>query len=191
MNFAVIYGSVRSKREGIKAARFVVRQLEQRDHEVTLIDPLEYRLPLLDLRFREYDEDDAPMDMQRISAAIKDSDALVFVTGEYNHGIPPAMKNIIDHFGSDYKWKVAAIASYSAGGFGGIRAAQALRSVLAAVGLLTIPKTFPISKVQDSFNEAGEAEDSAYEARIQGFLDELEWVSAAIARAREKGTPES
>lgn len=191
MNFAVIYGSVRSKREGIKAARFVVRQLEQRDHEVTLIDPLEYRLPLLDLRFREYDEDDAPMDMQRISAAIKDSDALVFVTGEYNHGIPPAMKNIIDHFGSDYKWKVAAIASYSAGGFGGIRAAQALRSVLAAVGLLTIPKTFPISKVQDSFNEVGEAVDSAYEARIQGFLDELEWVSAAIARAREKGTPES
>ncbi len=191
MNFAVIYGSVRSKREGIKAARFVVRQLEQRDHEVTLIDPLEYRLPLLDLRFREYDEDDAPMDMQRISAAIKDSDALVFVTGEYNHGIPPAMKNIIDHFGSDYKWKVAAIASYSAGGFGGIRAAQALRSVLAAVGLLTIPKTFPISKVQDSFNEVGEAVDSAYETRIQGFLDELEWVSAAIARAREKGTPES
>jgi len=189
VNFAVIYGSVRSKRQGIKAARFVCRQLEQRDHEVTLIDPLEYKLPLLDLRFREYEEDDAPLDMQRISSAIRGSDALVFVTGEYNHGVPPAMKNIIDHFGPDYKWRVAAIASYSAGNFGGIRAAIALRTVLAAVGLLTLPTTFPMSKVQDSFSASGEALESAYETRIQGFLDGLEWYAKAIATAREKGVP--
>lgn len=189
MKFAVIYGSVRSRRQGIKAARFVCRQLEQREHEVVLIDPLKYKLPLLDLRYREYEADDAPLDMQRISLAIRESDALVFVTGEYNHGIPPAMKNIIDHFGPDYKWHVAAIASYSAGNFGGIRAALALRTVLAAVGLVTLPATFPMSKVQDAFNAEGEALDAAYETRIQGFLDELEWYTSAIARARARGVP--
>lgn len=191
MKYAVIYGSVRSKRQGIKAARFICRQLEQRDNEVKLIDPLEYKLPLLDLRFREYEEDDAPLDMQKISSAIRESDALVFVTGEYNHGIPPAMKNIIDHFGPDYKWRVAAIASYSAGNFGGIRAALALRTVLSAVGLMTLPATFAMSKVQDSFNDKGEALEQAYETRIQGFLDELEWYASAIAKAREKGVPGS
>ncbi|NNF51827.1 MAG: NAD(P)H-dependent oxidoreductase, partial [Gammaproteobacteria bacterium] len=154
-------------------------------------DPLEYKLPLLDLRFREYEEDDAPLDMQKISSAIRESDALVFVTGEYNHGIPPAMKNIIDHFGPDYKWRVAAIASYSAGNFGGIRAALALRTVLSAVGLMTLPATFAMSKVQDSFNDKGEALEQAYETRIQGFLDELEWYASAIAKAREKGVPGS
>lgn len=191
MKFAVVYGSVRAQRQGIKAARFIVKQLQQRDHEVQLIDPLEYKLPLLDLRFREYEADDAPLDMQRISKAIRDSDALVFVTGEYNHGIPPAMKNIIDHFGPDYKWRVAAIASYSAGNFGGIRAALALRTVLSAVGLITVPATFMMSKVQDSFSSKGEALESAYETRVQGFLDELEWCARAIADAREKGVPGS
>lgn len=191
MKFAVIYGSVRSKRQGIKAARFLCNQLKQREHEVKLIDPMEYKLPLLDLRFREYEADDAPLDMQRISLAIRESDALVFVTGEYNHGIPPAMKNIIDHFGPDYKWHVAAIASYSAGNFGGIRAALALRTVLAAVGLITLPATFAMSKVQDSFSDKGEALDSAYETRIQGFLDALEWYASAIAGARAKGVPGS
>lgn len=190
MKATVVYGSVRAKRQGIKAARFVTRQLEQRGHDVELVDPLEYELPLLDLRFREYDEQDAPPDMRRLSELIKDSDAIVFVTGEYNHGIPPALKNIIDHFGPDYKWRVAAIASYSAGGFGGIRAALALRTVLAAVGLLTVPRTFPISRVQDSFNAQGEAVDTAYESRIQGFLDELEWYASAVAAARKKGVPD-
>ncbi len=190
MRVAVIYGSVRSQRQGIKAARFVERQLRQRDHEVHLVDPQEADLPLLDLRYREYDEGEAPAAMEKLSATIKGSDALVFVTGEYNHGIPPALKNIIDHFGPDYKWRVAAIVSYSAGNFGGIRAALALRTVLAAVGLITIPRSFPISKVQDAFNREGEAIEEAYESRIQGFLDELEWYAGAIADAREKGVPE-
>lgn len=189
MNLTVIYGSVRSKRQGIKAAHFVTNQLVQRGHDVELVDPLAYGLPLLDLRFREYEEDQAPEGMRQLSAVIRNSDALVFVTGEYNHGIPPAMKNIIDHFGPDYKWRVAAIASYSAGNFGGIRAALALRTVLSAVGLVTIPSTFAMSKVQDAFNDAGEALDSAYVGRIQGFLDELEWYAAAIAAARVQGVP--
>lgn len=191
MRVAVVYGSVRSQRQGIKAARFVERQLKQRDHEVRFIDPMEAGFPLLDLRYREYDEGSAPEAMDRASAIIKDSDALVFVTGEYNHGIPPALKNIIDHFGPDYKWRVAAIVSYSAGNFGGIRAALALRTVLAAVGLITIPRSFPISKVQDSFNRDGEAIEEAYEKRIQGFLDELEWYAKAIAAQRAKGVPEN
>lgn len=191
MKFTVVYGSVRRRRQGIKAARFLCEQLRQREHEVTLIDPLEYKLPLLDLRYREYTEEDAPLDMMRIAEAIRDSDGLLFVTAEYNHGIPPAMKNIIDHFGPDYRWHVAAIASYSAGNFGGIRAGLALRTVLSAVGLITVPGTFPISRVQDSFNDKGEAVDTVYESRVQVFLDALEWYTAAISAARKKGVPDA
>ncbi len=54
MKIAVIYGSNRSDRQGIKAAKFVVNQLEKRNLHVTLIDTKEYELPFLDLMHKEY-----------------------------------------------------------------------------------------------------------------------------------------
>ena len=51
---AVIYGSARHHRQGIRAARFVVSQLQQRGHEVTLVDSMAYELPMLDKMFKEF-----------------------------------------------------------------------------------------------------------------------------------------
>lgn len=48
LNLLVFYGSVRSARQGIKAARFVTAKCRDRGHETALIDPLDYPLPLLD-----------------------------------------------------------------------------------------------------------------------------------------------
>ena len=53
LNTAVIYGSERSGRQGIKAARFVVRKLEERGHDVTLVDSEKYELPMLDKMYKE------------------------------------------------------------------------------------------------------------------------------------------
>lgn len=185
----MIYGSVRSNRQGIRAARFVVKQLEQRGHEAHFVDPLEYRLPLLERRFSEYEAGEAPAAMTKLSALFQSSDALIFVTGEYNHGIPPALKNLVDHFLNEYKWRMAAICSYSAGNFGGIRAAMQLRTVLSALGLLTLPRVFSMSTVHKSFSEEGVALDQVYASRIQGFIAELEWYAAALSEARSKGLP--
>lgn len=189
MKTAVIYGSVRSHRQGIRAARFIAEQLRRREHDVHFVDPLEYRLPLLERRFSEYEPGEAPAAMVKLSALFQSCDALVFVTGEYNHGVPPALKNLIDHFASEYKWRVAAIASYSAGGFGGIRAALQLRTVLSALGLITLPRVFPMSTVHKSFSEEGDALDAAYVERIPGFLEELEWYAQALSDARARGVP--
>ncbi len=52
LNLVIIFGSVRSDRQGIKAAKFVQRQLAERGHSVTLVDPMEYRLPLLDRMYK-------------------------------------------------------------------------------------------------------------------------------------------
>ena len=60
MNIAVLYGSARRSRQGIKAARFIVRKLEEREHAVTLVDSQEYALPMLDKMYKEYDAGDAP-----------------------------------------------------------------------------------------------------------------------------------
>ena len=67
LHFAVLYGSVRSDRQGIRAARFILRQLARRGHEATLVDPLETRLPLLDRMYKEYPTGEAPAELERLA----------------------------------------------------------------------------------------------------------------------------
>jgi NAD(P)H-dependent FMN reductase len=189
LNFPILYGSVRETRQGIKAARFVDDQLRRRGHHTTLVDPMEYRLPLLDRMYKEYPKGAAPEVLERLAALYRGVDGFVIVSGEYNHGIPPALKNLLDHFLEEYFWRPSAIVCYSGGSFGGVRAAMQLRMTLAELGMPSIPSLFPVPKVQDAFEEDGRARDPAVERRAQRFLDEFEWYASALREARAKRTP--
>jgi NAD(P)H-dependent FMN reductase len=189
LQIAILYGSVREARQGIKAARFIDDQLRRRGHATHLIDPKECRLPLLDRMYKEHPEGTAPEVLEKLAAIYRAADAFVIVTGEYNHGIPPALKNLLDHFLEEYFWRPSAIVCYSAGAFGGVRAAMQLRMTLAELGMASIPSLFPVPKVQDAFDEQGRAKEPGWERRVQRFLDELEWHAGALKEARMKGTP--
>jgi NAD(P)H-dependent FMN reductase len=185
LRIVVVYGSVRSTRQGIRAARFVVAQCRARGHEVALVDPLEHRLPLLDKMYKEYPKGTAPEVLERIAALIVPADAIVVVSGEYNHSIPPALSNLLDHFLEEWFWKPSAIVCYSAGAFGGVRAAMQLRMMLGELGMSSIPSILPVPRVQDAFAEDGTPADAATAPRAQKFLDELEWYAFALKHARE------
>lgn len=188
LNTAVIYGSARQDRQGIKVARFVMRELEQRRHAVTLIDSQEHPLPFLDLMYKEFDAGKAPETMQAIADMLNLADGFVIVSAEYNHSIPAALKNLLDHFQSEYLYKPSAIVTYSAGPFGGVRALVNLRAILAELGTPSIPSAFPVSQIRDAFDENGYALNPAYKTRIIKFLDEFEWYAKALklARGQEK-----
>ena len=189
LRMAVLYGSMREARQGIKAARFIEDQLRRRGHEVMLVDAKECQLPLLDRMYKEYPKGQAPEVLERLAALYRAADAFVVVSGEYNHGIPPALKNLLDHFLEEYFFRPSAIVCYSGGAFGGVRAAMQLRMTLAELGTVSIPSLFPVPKVQDAFDEQGRALDPAYERRVQRFLAELEWYAEALRAARAAGTP--
>ena len=55
LKVAVIYGSVRTDRQGIKAAKYLHAKLLERGYQVDFIDPLEYKLPFLDKMYKEYE----------------------------------------------------------------------------------------------------------------------------------------
>jgi NAD(P)H-dependent FMN reductase len=186
LRLVVLYGSVRSARQGIRAARFVVNECRARGHEVTLVDPLEYRLPLLDKMYKEYPRGEAPEMLRRIADLIIPADGIVVVSGEYNHSIPPALSNLLDHFLEEWFWKPSAIVCYSAGSFGGVRAAMQLRMMLGELGMSSIPSIFPVPTVQDAFDEDGTPRDPRTHERIQKFLDELEWYACALRDARDR-----
>jgi NAD(P)H-dependent FMN reductase len=189
LDILVFYGSVRRDRQGIKAAKFILDACRRRGHRADLVDPAEDRLPLLDRMYKEYLPDEAPEVLRRLAAQIRAADAFIVVSGEYNHSIPPALSNLLDHFLEEYFWRPSAIVCYSAGPFGGVRAAMQLRAMLCELGTPSIPSLLPIPKVQDAFDDEGHPRDEAYHRRADRFLDELEWYSRALKREREAGVP--
>lgn len=189
LDLLVIYGSVRPDRQGIKAARFIQRECEARGHQATLVDPAEEKLPLLERMYKEYPHGEAPETLERLATKLKAADGFIVVCGEYNHSIPPALTNLLGYFQEEYHWRPSAIVCYSAGPFAGVRAAMQLRAYLCEVGTPSIPSLLPISKVQDAFDDEGNAIDPAYPRRASRFLDELEWYARALKTAREWGVP--
>lgn len=188
MKFLVLYGSVRKDRQGIKAAKFIFNKLRERNHDVMLVDPLDYDFPFLDKMYKEL-KPNAPEKMEELAEQIRNADGFVFVTGEYNHLPPPALINITDHFLEEWGFRPSAIVSYSAGGFGGIRAAVHMRDYLAEIGCPAIPSSMPVPKVQDAFDDDGKPHDGAWDRRSKRFVDELEWYAKALAAQRKEGTP--
>lgn len=185
LKLVVFYGSVRSARQGIRAARFIAGQCQNRGHDVVLIDPIEYSLPLIDKMYKEYRPQEAPETLRRLADIISGADAYIVVSGEYNHTVPPALSNLLDHFLEEYFWKPSAIVCYSAGSFGGVRASLTLRAMLAELGMSSIPSVLPVPKVQNAFDEDGTPKDNGYYKRAADFLEELEWYANALRDARE------
>src|SRR5258705_13542073 len=84
---------------------------------------------------------------RRWAAKIASLDAFVFVSPEYNHGIPAALKNAIDFLFAEWKNKAAGFVSY--GGVGGARAVEQLRLVLAEVHVATVRAQVLLSMFTD------------------------------------------
>jgi len=189
MKVVVLVGSVRSDRKGIRAARFVQRGLAARGHDVTLVDPCEEKLPLLDRMYKEYPKGSAPEVLERLATLYRAADGFVVVSGEYNHSIPPALSNLLDHFLEEYFFRPSAIVCYSTGQFGGVRAAMQLRAMLCELGMPSISSLCPIPSIGTALSEAGETTDARLEKRFARFASEFEWYAGALATARLAGTP--
>src|SRR5258707_6745285 len=187
----VFYGSYRSDRMGIRLARFVVEGLRGRGDDVELIDARAVGLPMLDRMYKEYPRGAAPAAMEKLAGQIRDADGFVFITGEYNWGLQPGLKNLTDHFLEEWFWRPAAIASYSAGRFRGGGAAFAWHGTLSEMGMVVISSTIAAGPIAHTLSEDGKPIGEAGKALARSFprfADDLAWwIEAAKAqRARKK-----
>lgn len=187
----VFYGSYRSDRMGIRLADFLVRNLRERGIDAELIDAKAVGLPMLDRMYKEYPKGQAPAALEELAQKIIGADGFVFVTGEYNWGIQPGLKNLTDHFLEEWFWRPAAIASYSAGRFSGARAALAWHGTLSEMGMVVTSQTIAVGPIGQSLSETGEPTGEGGKALARAFprfaVDLMWWVEAAKAqRARKK-----
>ena len=125
----------------------MVERFRRRGDDVELIDAKAINLPMLDRMYKEYPPGEAPEPLERLAGKIRDADGFVFVTGEYNWGVQPGLKNLTDHFLEEWFWRPAAIASYSAGRLSGARAATAWHGTLSEMGMVVTSSTIAVGPI--------------------------------------------
>lgn len=189
----VFYGSYRSDRMGIRLANYIVRNFARSGSDVELVDAKAVNLPMLDRMYKEYKTGEAPAKLEELARKIKAADGFVFVTGEYNWGVQPGLKNLTDHFLEEWFWRPAAIASYSAGRLSGARASTAWHGTLSEMGMVVISSTIAVGQIGHVLSADGEPvgeAGKALEASFPRFADDLAWwIEAAKAQRQRKPPP--
>ncbi len=195
MKVAVLQGSVRTGRMGDRVAKWVTSQLRGRGHEVTLVDAAALDLPMLDRMWKEVKDDkpskntDLRDKLKPLAELYEEVDGFAIVSAEYNHSAPPALVNMIDYFLEEYFYRPSAIVCYSTLPFGGVRGAMQLRTLLAEVGMGSIPTLQPIPSVGTALSEDGVALTQELAEKSGKFFDEFDWYMEALKLGREKKDP--
>ena len=189
----VFYGSYRSDRMGIRLAQFVIEGFRARGDDVEFIDAKAVGLPMLDRMYKEYPKGSAPEALEALAGKIRNADGFVFITGEYNWGVQPGLKNLTDHFLEEWFWRPAAIASYSAGRLSGARAASAWHGTLSEMGMVVVSSTIAAGPIAQTLSAEGKPIGEAGKALEHAFPrfaeDVTWWVEAAKAQRAKKPPP--
>jgi NAD(P)H-dependent FMN reductase len=184
----VIVGSIRPGRAGQPIAEwFIDRAKAHGGFDVEVADLAEIRLPLMEEpnhpRLGQY----TSQHTRDWSALIDRSDAIVFVTPEYNYGYPATIKNAIDYLHQEWKDKPAGFVSYG-GIAAGTRAVQQLKQVITTLKMVPVFESvnipFHAQFIRDGQFRANEVLDQAADA----MLDELLRLDGALAPLREATT---
>jgi NAD(P)H-dependent FMN reductase len=178
LTVAIILGSTRPGRNGEAVAKWVYNIAKKRtDAEFEFVDIKDYSLPLLDEplppSLGKYSNDHT----KAWAAKIESFDAFVFVTPEYNHGIPGALKNAIDFLYKEWNNKVAGFVAY--GGAGGVRSVEQLRLVMGELQVATVRAQVQLSLFTDFENFSVFKPAPYQEKSVNTMLDQvISWGSA-------------
>jgi NAD(P)H-dependent FMN reductase len=185
LRVAIILGSTRPGRNGEAVCQWIYGIAKKRsDATFELVDIKDFNLPLLDEpippSMGQYNQEHTKV----WSSKIDSFDAYVFVTAEYNHGIPGALKNSIDFLFKEWNNKVAGFVSY--GSAGGVRAVEQLRLVMAELQVATVRAQVQLSLFTD-FENFSKFKPALYnENSVNTMLDQVIAWGGALKVLRTK-----
>jgi NAD(P)H-dependent FMN reductase len=190
LNVAIILGSTRPGRIGEAVARWVYEIARRRsDATFELVDVKDYNLPLLDEPMPPSLGRYTQPHTKRWAAKIAEFDAFVFVTAEYNHGIPGALKNAIDYLYREWNHKAAGFVSYGAAS--GSRAVEQLRLVMAELRVADVRSQVLLSVFTDFENYTAFTPAASREAEVNRMIDDVVAWGVALKPLRAPLAPAS
>ena len=185
MKLQVIFASTREGRQGFPIAEWIVERVRAHGRfEPDLVDLRELNLPLFDEpkhpRFGQYEH----AHTKSWSAIVAAADAFVFVTPEYNYGMPPALLNAIDYLFAEWAYKPASIVSYG-GVSGGTRSAQMTKLMLTGLKVMPLPEAVSVPFFSKMISEGRFVPGELQEKAAVAMLDELGRWAVALATLRK------
>lgn len=185
LKVAIILGSTRPGRNGEAVAHWVYDIAKKRsDAEYEFVDIKDFDLPLLDEPVPPSQGKYQHAHTKAWSAKIDSFDAFVFVTAEYNHGIPGALKNAIDYLYREWNNKAAGFVSY--GSAAGVRSVEALRLVMGELQIADVRAQVMLSLFTDFENFSVFKPAPQQEKAVNTMLDQVVAWGGALQPMRQR-----
>jgi NAD(P)H-dependent FMN reductase len=186
LSVKVILGSTREGRFSDKAGSWMFEQLKKEGIDAEVLDLRDYPMPF-------FNEKETPSSKKQPypdpavaawTAKVREGDAFIVVTSEYNHGYTAVLKNAMDYVYQEWNNKPIAFISY--GSVHGARAVEQLREV--AIELQMAPIRNAIHMPYDVIIAVGQGKSleeafAAYEPRAKGLIEQLLWWGKALKSA--------
>jgi len=188
----IILGSCREGRMSVRVGTAFQSALVKSGHQVSIVDPAELDFPIVKTPLHWYpDPAQAPDTLKALNEKIKEQDAFVVCTAEYNRCIPPALTNFFDHFPTtSFSHRPSLIAAYSMGSQGGAIASSQLRVLLSEFATPVVPAAVFIPGVHQAISEVGVPNDRVASS-IEKAVSQLTWYANALKSARAAEAPPS
>jgi chromate reductase, NAD(P)H dehydrogenase (quinone) len=181
-----ILGIAGSLREGSYNRSLLRAALELMPEGVELVEHEIGTLPFYDGGVEAAGDPEAVI---RFKQAIRDADALLIATPEYNRGVPGVLKNAVDWasrppLGSPLTGKPVAIMGATTGRGGTARAQEQLRAALefSRATVLEQPEVL-VPEAFMRFDEQGELVDGGIRAELAELVDTLVRVAGGVTLA--------
>lgn len=181
---AIVTGSTRPGRINLGVAEWTLAQAQQRtDAEFELVDIASYNLPILDegypAAYQNYTNDHTKVWSEKMA----EFDGFIFITGEYNHSVTPALANALSYLNAEFANKAAGIVGY--GSASGVRAVEHLRGILSELQIAHVQKTGMFSLFTDFENFSTFAPTELSAATVAPMLDQLVVWAKALETVRD------
>ncbi len=164
-----------------KLIRVAVEGAEEAAAEVTLIDLLDYPMPIYNGDLE--DKDGLPENAKSFKQILTDHDGILIASPEYNSSFPALLKNAIDWASrsespdeprlSAYQNKIAAIMCATPGGSGGMKGLLFLRLQLEYLGMIVLPNQQSVSQAHNAFDDQGDLIDENKQKAVKSVGADL------------------
>ena len=191
---AIIIGSTRAGRNADSVCNWVVPLAQSHgDFDVEVLDLREWQLPFFQETIATVGDFSNPTYsdtlVKRWNDKIREVDAYIIVTPEYNRSIPAVLKNAIDtvFFSFGFRRKPVAFVGYSLGPTAAARAVEHLSQIMLETEAVPVRTPTLIPLVTNAFDAEGQPTNPLLNVTLEVMLDDLAWLSKALKTARSEG----
>ena len=189
LQVAIIVGSTRDHRLADNVMQWVHHEAKSMSNwNVRVLDLKKLNLPVYHSETlpATMNESYSETHVEAWSQAIKNADAFIFLTPEYNHGVPAPLKNALDWLYPEWADKPAGLIGYSTSPIGGARAIEHLRNILATLAVPTVRTGLTIGKAQEVISEDGVCNDETLQKVLHTEFEQLDaWGRAMLSLHKE------